>query len=154
MTISGTPSRAISSACACRSWCAAKRRRTPASAAARRSAARAAALDQCLPLLGPLTTQNSGADRKIEPNFEPGRQLLPGPLVHADFAASAALVAPDEHGATAVVEIRLGERERFVNAQTRAPEDDAQCAQAPPVHVVAGDAHHRTISSTVGGSAG
>ena len=31
MTISGTPSRAISTACAWRSWCGAKRRRTPAS---------------------------------------------------------------------------------------------------------------------------
>src|SRR5512133_207255 len=36
MTISGTPSRAISTACAWRSWCGAKRRRTPASRATRR----------------------------------------------------------------------------------------------------------------------
>src|SRR3954447_23295080 len=49
MTMSGTPSCAISTACACRSWCGAKRRRTPAVAAMRRSSARAAAGDpgQC-----------------------------------------------------------------------------------------------------------
>src|ERR687898_260862 len=43
MTISGTPSRAISTACAWRSWWGAKRRRTPASRATRRSSERAAA---------------------------------------------------------------------------------------------------------------
>jgi threonine dehydrogenase-like Zn-dependent dehydrogenase len=60
MTISRTPSRASSTACACRSWCGAKRRRTPAAAAVRRSSARAAALAQCRPRVGPLMTQNSG----------------------------------------------------------------------------------------------
>src|ERR671935_2804460 len=43
MTISGTPSRAISTAWAWRSRCGAKRRRTPASRATRRSSVRAAA---------------------------------------------------------------------------------------------------------------
>src|SRR4051812_24656855 len=39
----GTPSRAISTACAWRNWCGANRRRTPAVAATRRKWARAAA---------------------------------------------------------------------------------------------------------------
>ena len=60
MTISGTPSRASSTAWACRSWCGAKRRRTPASTAARRISARAAALDQWRPRVEPLITQNNG----------------------------------------------------------------------------------------------
>src|SRR3954470_3534276 len=37
MTLSGTPSRASSIACACRNWCGAKRRRTPARDARRRN---------------------------------------------------------------------------------------------------------------------
>jgi len=43
MTISSTPSRAISTAWAWRSWRGAKRRPTPAAAAVRRSCTRAAA---------------------------------------------------------------------------------------------------------------
>jgi hypothetical protein len=60
MTISGTPSRAISTACAWRSWCGAKRRRTPATRATRRSSQRAAAAVHGRPRVAPLTTQNSG----------------------------------------------------------------------------------------------
>ena len=43
MMLSGMPSRASSSACSWRSWCGAKRRRTPARAASRRSSERTAA---------------------------------------------------------------------------------------------------------------
>src|SRR3954453_3253388 len=60
MTMSGTPSCAISTAWAWRSWCGAKRRRMPAVAAKRRSSARAAAGDHGRPRVGPLMTQNSG----------------------------------------------------------------------------------------------
>jgi hypothetical protein len=42
---------------ACRSWCGAKRRRTPASRAMRLSSERAAAADHGRPCVGPLTTQ-------------------------------------------------------------------------------------------------
>src|SRR5687767_2622705 len=56
VTISGTPSRAISTACAWRSWCGAKRRRTPARAAVRRSSVRAAPVDQWRPHVVPLMT--------------------------------------------------------------------------------------------------
>src|SRR6266536_3483182 len=75
MTISGTPSRAISTACAWRSWWGAKRRRTPARAAAR--------------------------------------------------------------------EVRLAQRERFVDAKTGSPQHDDQPAEPPAVQTVAGDAHDR-----------
>src|SRR3954447_21127209 len=63
MTMSGTPSCAISTACACRSWCGAKRRRTPAVAAMRRSSARAGAGDHGRPRVGPFMAQNSGLTR-------------------------------------------------------------------------------------------
>ena len=60
MTISGTPSRASSTACVWRSWCGANRRRTPARTAVRRRSARAAALAQCRPRVWPLMTHSSG----------------------------------------------------------------------------------------------
>jgi hypothetical protein len=47
--------------------------------------------------------------------------LLPGAIVHADFAAAAALAAADEDCAAAAVEVSLGERERFVDEQSGAP---------------------------------
>jgi len=43
--------------------------------------------------------------------------LLPGPVVHADLAATAALPATDEHGTAPGVEVGFAERERFVDAQ-------------------------------------
>ena len=54
MTISGTPSRTISTAWAWRSWCGATRWRTPAAAAVRRSCVRAAAVAQGRPPVAPL----------------------------------------------------------------------------------------------------
>jgi hypothetical protein len=46
----------------------------------------------------------------------------------------------------------LGERERFVDAQPSAPQDDDHRAQAATVTVIRGLAHETaTISSTVGG---
>ncbi len=60
MTISGTPSRASSTACVWRSWCGAKRRLTPSCAAVLRSSAHAAAHDHWRPRVGPLSTQSSG----------------------------------------------------------------------------------------------
>ena len=96
MTISGTPSRAISTAWAWRSWCGAKRRRTPASAAVWRSCSRAAPCDQACPRVGPVSTQNSGPTGSSTRTCSHCCQLLPGPVVHADLAAAAALAAADE----------------------------------------------------------
>src|SRR5262249_34432135 len=38
------------------------------------------------------------ADRELEPGAQPRLQLLPGPVIHADLAASAALAAAHQHG--------------------------------------------------------
>jgi len=72
--------------------------------ATRRSSARAAAGDHGRPRVGPLMTQNSGPTgsstrRSIH------RCRFPGPLVHADLGAPAALAAAHEQRATTVVEI-------------------------------------------------
>jgi hypothetical protein len=53
-----------------------------------------------------------------------------------------------------LVEIVLRERERFMDAQPGAPQDDDHRSHAPAVRVIRGVAMSATISSTVGGSAG
>jgi len=79
ITISGTPSRAISTAWAWRSWWGAKRQRTPAAAAVRRSSARAAAGDQWRPRVVPLMTQNSGPTGSPIARGARGR-VVPSPM--------------------------------------------------------------------------
>src|SRR3954463_11948600 len=98
MTIRGTPSRAISTACACRSWCGAKRRRTPAAAAVRRRAVRAAALEN----LGHASGRGGRTQRpdgKFDSRLEPGLELGPRPRLGADLPAPAALAATDHQRA-------------------------------------------------------
>jgi hypothetical protein len=64
------------------------------------------------------------------------------PGVHADLAATASLAAPDEQGAASLIEIGLGERQRFLDAQPSSLQDHDQPAQPAAVRVVAGGAHH------------
>src|SRR5215208_6163629 len=142
MMISGTPSRAISTAWAWRSWCGAKRRRTPAWRATRCSSERAAAAAQGRPRVAPLTTQNSGPTGSST-HPEPGLKLLPGPVVHADLAAAAALATAHEQRSAPPIQVGFPERERLVDPQAGAPEHDDQAAQAAAVDAVAGVAHHR-----------
>jgi len=54
-------------------------------------------------------------DRKLDPQLEPGTKLLPGPCIHADLAAPAALAVADEQRAAAVIEIGFGEAEGFLD---------------------------------------
>jgi hypothetical protein len=112
-TISGTPSRVISTARACRSRCGANRRRHPlATAVLRRSAPPAA--HHCRPHVGSLMTQNSrptGISSRSSSrgwiSFQPqasmptSRRLRPcrGPTAHRP-----------------VIEISFGEGERFLDA--------------------------------------
>src|SRR3954468_16430136 len=87
ITMSGTPSCAISTAWAWRSWWGAKRRRTPACTASRLSEVRAAAggrsfydAQQC-------------ADGQLDADCQPPLEMLPGPGVHPDLASLAAFAA-------------------------------------------------------------
>src|SRR4051812_47755057 len=144
ITLSGTPSRASSTAWAWRSWCGAKRRRIPAWAASRRNSTRALALDHGRPRVGPSMTQNSGptGSSRRAASGEPGAQLLPAPGVHADLAAPAALAAAHQQPAAPEVAVALAERQRLRDAQPAPPEHDHQRAQPLAVGVVAGLAHH------------
>src|SRR3954471_13261658 len=122
MMFSGTPSRASSSAWAWRSWCAAKRRRTPARAATelaahggarpRSSAGRA------------VNAADQRPDRQLEPRVQPRPQRLPAPPLHPDLASAAALAVADQDRSAPVVKVVLGERERFRDAQAGAPQND------------------------------
>jgi hypothetical protein len=89
-----------------------------------------------------LTTQNSGPTGSSTRAWSQGASCLPGPVVHADLAAAAALAAPHQQRAAARIQVGLGERERLVDAQAGAPEHDDQAAQAAAVDAVAGVAHH------------
>src|SRR4051812_38578165 len=128
MTSRGTPSRAISTACACRSWWGAKRRRTPERAAVSRSWARAAAIDQARPRVGPADHAEQRSDRQLDTGLQPRLELFPGPVVHADLAPAPALAAAYEHRSAPRIEVGLVERERFAVPQSCAPEDDDQAA--------------------------
>jgi hypothetical protein len=68
------------------------------------------------------------ADGQRDADVQPLLKLLPGPVVHADFAAAVTLAAADKDCAAAGVEVSLGERERLVDAQPGAPEHDDQPA--------------------------
>jgi hypothetical protein len=71
---------------------------------------------------------------------QPELELFPAPGIHAGLSAPAALSAPDEDGAAALIEIAFGKRQRFLDASPSAPRDDDQAALAATVGVVAGGA--------------
>jgi hypothetical protein len=90
-----------------------------------------------------LTNAEQWSDRQLDAHLEPGGELLPGPVVHADLAAAAALAAAHEQRSAPRIQVGFGERECLVNPQASAPEHDDQPAQPAPVDAVAGVAHHR-----------
>jgi len=135
------PSRDISTACAWRSWCGANLRRTPAAAATRCSSARIPAGPQGWPRVGPRSTQNRAPTGRLARCSSHG-PLVPAPAVHADLAALAALPVPDQHGTAAAVQIAFGQRERFADPQSGAPEHDDDGSQPNALRPVAAGAHH------------
>ena len=106
-------------------------------------AERAAAAAHGRPRVAPLTTQNSGPTGSSTRAWSQGASCLPGPVVHADLAAAAALAAPHQQRAAARIQVGLGERERLADAQAGSPEDDDPATQPTTVDTVAGAAHHR-----------
>jgi hypothetical protein len=93
------------------------------------------------PARGAVDDAEERSDRQLNARLEPGRELLPCPVVHADLAAAAALAAADEQRSAARVQVGLGERERLVDPQAGAPQHDDQAAQSAAVDAVAGAAH-------------
>jgi hypothetical protein len=66
------------------------------------------------------------ADWEPDAQLEPWLQLVPRPRIHADFAPTSSLAATHEQRAAPVVKVGFAERERFLDAQPRAPEDHDQ----------------------------
>jgi hypothetical protein len=94
------------------------------------------------------------SDRQLDAGGEPGSQLVPAPGIHADLAPPPALAVGDKHRAAPGVEVALGQRQRFLDAQPAAPERDDQRPQPGAVAIVGVWRITAMISSTVGGSAG
>src|SRR3954451_9291616 len=69
-------------------------------------------------------------DWQLNSGCEPRAQLLPAPLVHADLAPAPALTAANQNRSTPSVEVVLPERERFLDTQPGAPQDDDNRAPA------------------------
>src|SRR5215216_1510803 len=82
-------------------------------------------------------------DRQLDPGGQPRSKLLPPPRVHADLAPPAALAVAHEQRPAPGVEVALAEHERFLNAQSAAPEHDDKCAEPEAVPVAAALAHDR-----------
>jgi hypothetical protein len=80
-----------------------------------------------------VSTQNSGPTGSSTRTSSHCCSCSQAPIVHADFAAAAALAAADEDCAAAGVEVSLAERERFVDAQAGAPQHDDQSARPQAV---------------------
>jgi hypothetical protein len=81
------------------------------------------------------------SERELAADLEPRVELLPGPAVHPDLAALAALPAPHEHGAAATVQVGLLEGKRFTDPQPGAPQQDDQRAEPVSVGTVTNCAH-------------
>ena len=65
-----------------------------------------------------------------------------------------ALSATHEQRAAPVIEIGFGERQRFLDPQSGAPEVHGQATQASPVQVIPGLAHDGDELLDLGGSGG
>ena len=94
------------------------------------------------------------ADRHLLAGLQPGLDVLEAPDVHADLAPASALAATHQDRAAARVEVELGQRQRFLDAQPGAPQDHDQRAHSVAVEVSPAWRMTATISSVRGGSAG
>jgi hypothetical protein len=54
-------------------------------------------------------------DRKLNPALKPRMEFIPAPVVHADLAAASPHASSHLQGAAAVIKVRLGQAEGFLN---------------------------------------
>jgi hypothetical protein len=87
------------------------------------------------PARGAVDDAEQRPDRQLGPGGEPGAQLFPAPLVHADLAPAATLAEAHQQRAAALIEIVLGQRARLLHPQPGAPQPDNHPSQAPAVPV-------------------
>jgi hypothetical protein len=142
MMLSGTPSRASSRACAWRSWCGANRRRNPARMAIRRNSLRTAAADQARPRVRPVD------DAEQRPIGSSARAASHGRSCSQPLSSiPTSRRRPPFPRRTSSDPRRwsrwCSERERLLQPQAGAPEDDDHSAQPEAVMVIARVAHYR-----------
>ena len=106
------------------------------------------------PASGAVDNAEQGSHRQLGSHGQSWAKLFPAPPVYPYLAPSAALALADLHRTTPLVEVILAQRERFLDAQPRAPEHHDHRTQRPSVAIGDRVAITATISSTVGGSAG
>ncbi|MDP8909800.1 MAG: hypothetical protein M3N47_11965 [Chloroflexota bacterium] len=132
--------------------------RAERSAAARRPvrrrvvAGRARRFDHARPRRGPGDDAKQRADGKFGAGVEPRLELLPGPLVHADLAAAAALAAPHEQRPAPAIEVALVQQQGLVDVKTGAPQHDTRPRRRCPCSPLPAWRLTRHISSIVGGA--
>jgi hypothetical protein len=69
--------------------------------------------------------------------------VVPSPLVHADFAALAALAVAHQQRPTPPIEVALGQRQRFADAQSGTPQHHDYRPQPHGMGALAGLPHYR-----------
>ena len=89
------------------------------------------------PPVAPLMTQNSGPMGSATRSSSQGWSSCQ-PQSSMPTSRRAALAAADEQRAAALIEIGLGEVERFLDAQSGSSKDDAKAAESPAVRAVSG----------------
>jgi hypothetical protein len=106
------------------------------------------------PARGSVQDAEERTDRQALAQLNPWLQLLPGPAVHTNLAALAALPVSNEDRAANRVKVGLGERERFADPEASAPQDDDQRTKPDAAGIIPAARMTEMISSTVGGSGG
>lgn len=91
------------------------------------------------PAVGPVRTGNSAPSGRVERSSSQGWSLVPCPGVHGADAAFAAFAAADGDGVVAAVQVGFFEVAEFGDAESGAPADDDECAEAAAGGRVAGD---------------
>ena len=95
------------------------------------------------PASGAVDNAEQGSHRQLGSHGQSWPKLFPAPPVHPYLAPSAALALAHLHRTTPLVEVILAQRERFLNAQPRAPEHHDHRTQPPSVAIGDRVAHYR-----------
>src|SRR3954466_13845389 len=94
------------------------------------------------PTRGAVDDAERWADREMEAHVKPRLQMFPGPLIHADLAAAAALPAAHEQRASAPVEVKLGSARAAWKRSPARQSTTMKAGNPTSVAAVAGSAHH------------
>lgn len=141
MTLRGTPSRAISTACAWRSWWGGEASSDAGGGGGAPELLADGGGCQVAAAGRSVDHAKQGTDGQFDTVGQPWPELVPAPLVHADLAAFVVFAVTHEDRAARLVKVAFLERQRFADPQAGAPQHDDQSADAMAVRRRAGAAH-------------